>query len=120
DVGEARHLRRQDQTGRTAPDDQDIDIFRETFRALGDGRMRFLDERVAGFVSVEMELHRACLLLDDLEGLASLPFVTGPPQRRATGRRCHADAGGWRRGSVEVPVVSTMSADSPTASIDAS
>src|SRR5205814_3548559 len=58
DVGKAGQLRSQDQTCRTASYDQDVDILREAFRPLRDGRMRGLDQRVAGLVAVEIELHR--------------------------------------------------------------
>ena len=60
DAGEAGHLRSQDETGRTAPDDQDVDILGKAFRPLRDGRIRVLDEGVAGLVAVEIVLHRSC------------------------------------------------------------
>ena len=57
--GKFGQLRGQDQTGRTAPDDQDVDLVGQASRPLRDGRMRVLDERVAGLVTVEIELHRS-------------------------------------------------------------
>jgi hypothetical protein len=50
---------------RTRSDDQDVDVLREASGPLRDERMRVLDERVSGSVSVEIELHRS------------------PPQRRS-------------------------------------
>ena len=60
DVGEVRHLRSQHETGRTAADDQDVGVLGEASRPLRDRRMRVLDERVAGLVAVQIELHRSC------------------------------------------------------------
>ena len=57
DVGKIGHLRSQDQTGRPAPDDQDIDILGYPCGPLGDGRMRVIDGRVAGPVAAQIELH---------------------------------------------------------------
>ena len=59
DVGEVGHLRSQHETGRTAADDQDVGVLREASRPLRDGRMRVLDERVAGLIAVQIELHRS-------------------------------------------------------------
>ena len=59
DLGEVSHLRGQHETGRTAADDQDVGDLGETSRPLRDGRMRVLDERVAGLVAVQIELHRS-------------------------------------------------------------
>jgi hypothetical protein len=50
-------VRGQHQTGRTGTDDQDVGLLRQTFRALRGRRVRVLDERVAGLVAVEIELH---------------------------------------------------------------
>jgi len=57
DVGEVGQLRGQHQTGRTGADDQDVGLLRQASRALRDRRVRVLDERVAGLVAVEIELH---------------------------------------------------------------
>ena len=40
DVGERGQLRGEDQAGRTAPDDQDVDVLGKAVRALRDGRVR--------------------------------------------------------------------------------
>ena len=58
DVREICQLRAQHQTGRTAADDQDIDIIGDRFRPLRDGRMRVIDGRVAGLVAAQIELHQ--------------------------------------------------------------
>jgi hypothetical protein len=58
DLGEVGHLRSQHETGRTAADDHDVGVLRETSRPLCDGRMWVLDERVTGLVAVQIELHR--------------------------------------------------------------
>ena len=76
DVGEVGQLRGQDQSGRTGADDQDVGLLRQAFRALGDRRVRVLDERVAGLVAVEIELHVARLSWI-LRRRAPLP--PGPP-----------------------------------------
>ena len=57
DVGEIGHLRSQDQTGRAAPDDQNIHILWYPCGPLGDGWMRVIDGRVAGPVAAQIELH---------------------------------------------------------------
>jgi hypothetical protein len=57
DLGELGHLRSQDQPRRTRSNDQDVDVLREASGPLRDDRMRVLDERVSGCVSVEIELH---------------------------------------------------------------
>jgi hypothetical protein len=61
DVGEVRHLRSQHETGRTAANDQDVGILRETSRPLCNRRRRILDERITGFVAVQIKLHRSLL-----------------------------------------------------------
>ena len=45
--GNVGELRGEDQAGRTAADDQDVDLVGEASRPLRDGRVRVLDERVA-------------------------------------------------------------------------
>ena len=58
DVREVGQLRGQDEPGRTASDDQDVDVLGQDVRAVDDGRVRVLDERITGLVTVEIELHR--------------------------------------------------------------
>jgi hypothetical protein len=58
DVRKVGHLRRQHETGGTAPDDQDVRVLGQACRPLRDGRMRVLDEGVTRRVAVEIELHR--------------------------------------------------------------
>src|SRR5205085_484033 len=58
DLGEVAHLRRQDQAGRSAPDDQHVDLLSESCRPLRNRRVRLLDQRVTGLITVEIELHR--------------------------------------------------------------
>jgi hypothetical protein len=60
-----------DETGRTTSDDQDVAILGTPSRPVPDGRMRVLDERVAGRVAVERELH--CSTLVDGVRVARLP-----------------------------------------------
>ena len=62
DLGEVGELRGQHQAGRPAPDDQDVDLLGQAVRPLRDGRVRVLDERVAGPVAVEIELQRGTRL----------------------------------------------------------
>jgi hypothetical protein len=57
DVGEGGQLGRQDQAGRAASDDQDVDLGGQAVGTLGDGGVRRLDQRVAGPVTVHVELH---------------------------------------------------------------
>src|SRR5215212_6627547 len=57
DVGEVGELGGEDEAGGAAPDDQDVDLLGETLRAVRDGGMRLLHERVAGPIAVEVELH---------------------------------------------------------------
>ena len=52
DVGEGGQLCSEHEAGRTATDDQDVRLVGEASRPLRDGRMRVLDERVAGLVAV--------------------------------------------------------------------
>ena len=58
DVGEVGHLRGQDQSCRTTPDDQDIDILGKPCGSLRNGWMRVRDRRVAGLVAAQIELHQ--------------------------------------------------------------
>jgi hypothetical protein len=60
DVREGRQLGREHQTGGAAADDEDVDLLREGVRPRRDRRVRLLDERVTGLVTVEIELHRRC------------------------------------------------------------
>ena len=58
DVGEVGHLRSENEASRTAANDQDVGLLRETFWPLCNEGMRILDERVARLVAVQIELHR--------------------------------------------------------------
>ena len=57
DAGEPRQLGGEDQAGRAAPDDQHVDGRGQRLLLLRDRRMPRLDQRVAGSVAVEVELH---------------------------------------------------------------
>jgi hypothetical protein len=50
----------QDQTGRTATDDEDVDLLGESVRQHRERWVRLLDEWVARPVAVEIELHLSC------------------------------------------------------------
>jgi hypothetical protein len=59
DIWEGSHLGSQDQTGRTAPYDQYVDLFGYASGPLRGGRMRISDEWVSAPVTVKIKLHRS-------------------------------------------------------------
>jgi hypothetical protein len=70
-IREARELRGEDEAGGAAADDEHVGFLREAGGPFGDGRMGILDERVAGVVAVEMELHGPAFLPTRGRGVAS-------------------------------------------------
>ena len=61
DVGESGQLCREDETGRTATDDEDVHFVRETLRRRHGIRGGRKHARVADRVAVEIELHASVL-----------------------------------------------------------
>ena len=91
DVGERRELRGEHEPGRPGPDDQDVDLAGEARSPLRHRRMRGLDARVSGSISVQMELHCASRAGPDEEllerpverlGAFEVGHVAGPVERQ--------------------------------------
>jgi hypothetical protein len=78
DIGEVAHLRGQDQAGGAASDDQDVGGLGNRFRPLRHRRMRVLDERIAGPVTVEIELHRRAYQAGRDTGYIHFPVLEQP------------------------------------------
>ena len=69
--GKLRELRGEDEAGGATADDEHVGLLREARGPFGDGRVGMLDERIAGLVAVEMELHGPAFLPTRGRGVAS-------------------------------------------------